>query len=319
MSKTYFIRVRGKSQGPYSVDQLRGFVKRGQLGRLHEVSIDGATWARAVNHPELFAASEVLTAENLGLAPEPDNKSATDAVFGFPDAPAAPGKTDRQFRPTKTDAWFYMKSGAECGPVEFATLQKLTSSNQLSLQDQVWTEGMTGWAPLHTVVGPISAPAQPGTMLEDLKDLSADVRRGLFPGADGKSGEVGAEACRAIAGTRPWMLFIAIFCYLTAVAYVALGLLASSLVNGIIGLGEIIVGALWAIGATLLVICFNRFGDVLHKKRQVELERGLHALRRFWVFLGIVLIVALSLAAIFLLLLLAMGPSFVHQFPVPLR
>ncbi|MEZ6122936.1 MAG: ATPase, T2SS/T4P/T4SS family [Planctomycetaceae bacterium] len=50
----YYIRNRGKTLGPLTVDKLQAMAKRGRFGRHFEVSTDGRRWAHADEFPELF-------------------------------------------------------------------------------------------------------------------------------------------------------------------------------------------------------------------------------------------------------------------------
>ncbi|MFQ5732317.1 MAG: ATPase, T2SS/T4P/T4SS family [Planctomycetaceae bacterium] len=55
MNGRYYIRVRGRKNGPLSVEQLRSLARRGRFARHYEVSTDGKTWQPATDFPELFS------------------------------------------------------------------------------------------------------------------------------------------------------------------------------------------------------------------------------------------------------------------------
>ncbi len=59
METPLYIRIKGRVQGPFDMEKLRILVKRGQLGRAHEVSGDGSSWQRASDYPELFTSPKV--------------------------------------------------------------------------------------------------------------------------------------------------------------------------------------------------------------------------------------------------------------------
>jgi hypothetical protein len=314
VANVFYLRIRGKSQGPYTLDQLHGFVRRGQLSRLHDVSNDGVTWGRASAYPELFAlpdtaVSAKAASDPLGLAV--DSAEPSEATYGLTDGDAA--KAARHTPPPQPDAWYYTSNDKQCGPVDLGSLQRMLANGQVSPHEQVWAEGMAQWQSAQQIPVLMAHVPNQGSVLNDLGDLSKDIKRGLSPGVDGgKSGEVTAEACRAIAGMRPWILFVAIFWFIVAVLQLGTSILYISVVNGIVGLGMLIGSALVATAATLLVMSFNRLGNVLHTRRHRELEQGLHAMRRFWLFSGILLIVFLSVMAILVLIALAIGSSIVH-------
>src|SRR5262249_49284841 len=52
-----YIRARGIVQGPYTRDQLRSLIRRGQFSRIHDVSPDGNNWSSASVLTDLFAPS----------------------------------------------------------------------------------------------------------------------------------------------------------------------------------------------------------------------------------------------------------------------
>ena len=54
----YYIRIRGRVQGPFDVDQIRSLARRGRFHRNYEVSTDRKEWCQAEEFPELFSRSE---------------------------------------------------------------------------------------------------------------------------------------------------------------------------------------------------------------------------------------------------------------------
>ena len=53
----YYIRNRGRRQGPLELEKLQMMARRGRFGRHFEVSKDGKRWAQADEFPELFPGS----------------------------------------------------------------------------------------------------------------------------------------------------------------------------------------------------------------------------------------------------------------------
>lgn len=91
----YFIRLRGRAQGPLDADQIRRLGKRGRFNRLYEVSTDRKSWRPADEFPELFANSRpqempfddvpagqnsIFDDEDPGLDPEPAPVRAPQAA-----------------------------------------------------------------------------------------------------------------------------------------------------------------------------------------------------------------------------------------------
>jgi len=57
-SDRYFLRIRGRVTGPYSLLQLQDQVRRRELSRLHEISADKANWFPAGGIAELFGPTQ---------------------------------------------------------------------------------------------------------------------------------------------------------------------------------------------------------------------------------------------------------------------
>jgi hypothetical protein len=58
----YHFRIRGRATGPFPLDVIRQLVRRGQVGRAHEVALDGVSWRPAAEFPEIFAGGAVAAA-----------------------------------------------------------------------------------------------------------------------------------------------------------------------------------------------------------------------------------------------------------------
>lgn len=138
----YFIRVRGRVQGPFDIDRLHLLAKRGQFSRLHEVSSDGTAWSRASDHPELFP-SPAETARRVPVGTRSPEAAAPNA--------AAP--------PEPALEWFYSRDGSQLGPVALNSLSALLAAGQLCRDDMVWKAGLPSWLPLSEVV-PAGGPSQ---------------------------------------------------------------------------------------------------------------------------------------------------------------
>lgn len=93
MGGRYYIRVRGRKQGPLTVEQLNALARRGRFARHYEVSTDGRTWRQASDFPELFAQA----AEEEGGDP------FSDEEFGEPDVNPPPRAEKRRRSPAAPD------------------------------------------------------------------------------------------------------------------------------------------------------------------------------------------------------------------------
>jgi uncharacterized protein DUF4339 len=81
----YFVKHRGRVQGPLTIDDVQRAIKRGRVTRAHSVSRDGISWAPASDYADLFGTSPRQAVPYVVASPAP----ATPEVENRPvDAPA---------------------------------------------------------------------------------------------------------------------------------------------------------------------------------------------------------------------------------------
>ena len=134
MADEYFIRMRGRVQGPYSLEKLQAMARRGQVSRFHELSSNQQQWTKAADLKELFETNARQAVE-LKLNGNRDN--------AYDIEPAAVETSSHQ--------WFYGDGNEQKGPVDTLTLHRLIQSGSLGPEDEVWCEGMANWAPISEV------------------------------------------------------------------------------------------------------------------------------------------------------------------------
>ncbi len=191
----YYMRVRGRVQGPFDQEKLQSFSRRGQLSRLHEVSTDGINWARASTFPELFVGpvTEPTTERAARPAPEPPPRAASPPASPPNSAIVdvlAPGRPE----------WWYSVQGKQQGPVEFGILQQLTAAGRLAREDFVWKSGMAGWCAAAEISGlTFGGIHPPGGDFQPPGDAALDER-----------------LCRTALRLRPFALLLAVTICLAA-------------------------------------------------------------------------------------------------------
>lgn len=112
MSDSYYVRIRGRSLGPYGLDMMRQMIHRGQAGRSHEVSYDSQSWRPAETFVELF---------------EKDGNSGAGSAVQPP-------------------RWHYTAKGIEQpGPIDHQSLLNLIAAGQVGPLDKVRNESMADW------------------------------------------------------------------------------------------------------------------------------------------------------------------------------
>ncbi|MCA9124129.1 MAG: DUF4339 domain-containing protein [Planctomycetaceae bacterium] len=147
----YYIRSRGRVQGPYTTSRLKELAKRGQFSRHHHISHDRENWERASAHPELFP--------DVGPRKERRLPPGSDLFLGAPVEEMPPGEPASDAREMVNEGaasgaadWYYTHKGTQIDtPVAFSQLQFLVSTGQLTHEDNVWTDGMPNWTPASTI------------------------------------------------------------------------------------------------------------------------------------------------------------------------
>lgn len=144
----FYIRLRGRVQGPFNADQLHSLARSGQFSRLHEISGDGQLWSPAKDRPELFprVAPAPMASVQAKSARTPDDSE----TFSLAPAPSGNGQ------PSNEAQWFYACGGVQSGPTEFAKLIELAGAGRIRGDDLVWSPGMDNWTPARQVPGLIT-------------------------------------------------------------------------------------------------------------------------------------------------------------------
>src|SRR5262245_16691575 len=57
--------------------------------------------------------------------------------------------------------WYYVRDGAQTGPVSFDELKVVAASGQIAAGDLVWQEGTPDWVPARSVAGLFPGPSPP--------------------------------------------------------------------------------------------------------------------------------------------------------------
>ncbi len=129
MSESFYIQVRGKRQGPFTVERLRSMAKRGRFGRSYRVSTDGRSWRPASDFPVLFETRGERKMRHGGGV---ENPASPDPATVAPAVPSSAG-------------WFYSHDGQQLGPVSMEVLRHSHTTGTLNADDLVWTHGMMEW------------------------------------------------------------------------------------------------------------------------------------------------------------------------------
>lgn len=285
MGTQYYIRIRGRVQGPFDDEKLRSLAQRGQFSRIHEISEDGVHWRSAREQPSLF------TAEATPVGSNDDTASASSS------SPVRPEKVASGS--VRNDGWYYQSGGQPQGPVDFVSLHELLASNRLSPDVEVWREGMVNWTAANLVPGLLPG----GAAVVQRTDRDSGSKAEL---------QVDQATIRALSNARAWVMFIAVlgFIHVAMSIFSAIVLLTYGprispqpvVMQGILGL-------LWAgvvfYGSLLLMRHAVAIADVTRSAKPAHLVRALSILAAFWTYIGIVMIVVVVLIILALVVVIS--------------
>lgn len=155
MTSHIYVRIRGRTIGPITPDQARGMVMRGQLSRLHEVSLDGAQWQSAADFPELFKPGTPTTDENQ---PQRDESEQAEPSREETQPPSDPIRVPRTDGDTQSTGWYYAQDNQAIGPIDKSQLVQYLGEGALPPETQVWHESLSQWQPASSVPALIAPP-----------------------------------------------------------------------------------------------------------------------------------------------------------------
>lgn len=134
---SYFVRLKGHDLGPYSLDRMRQMTRRGEVGRSHEVSTDGMSWAPATTFPEIFERVEPSPVYSPAVATQAPAVVEAVSTAAPVSAPVAASFSDSQ--------WYYDHQGAAQGPIPLAQLVGMAQRGEISATSYVFKEGTANW------------------------------------------------------------------------------------------------------------------------------------------------------------------------------
>lgn len=138
MSDTYWVRYKGRSIGPYTLDKIRLMVRKGQVGRAHEVATDGASWVPAASFPEIF---EPAAAPAVSAPFEP----ISQAIAHTFEPSQTPIASSGAGPPAEIANWYCALGGVQQGPMPRSHLLGMIRTGQLTGGDLVFRSGMGDW------------------------------------------------------------------------------------------------------------------------------------------------------------------------------
>lgn len=152
---SYYIRVRGRVLGPYTVKQLVTLRARGQFSQSNEISLDREIWQSAATIDQVFKAAprkSLSKTEAEQFVSESIPTSSTAAI-GAADSSA------------EAKVWYFSVGDKQDGPISLTDLRTFFSSRKLGSEDRVWQEGFADWrlpSEIAELNGFVQSPARRG-------------------------------------------------------------------------------------------------------------------------------------------------------------
>ena len=78
--ESYFVRWRGKVEGPYALKEIRELIAQGRLSRLHDLSTDQVTWQQADTFADLYPRYERRVPETVDTPEQGEDESPGSSV-----------------------------------------------------------------------------------------------------------------------------------------------------------------------------------------------------------------------------------------------
>jgi hypothetical protein len=166
----WYVRSRGRVQGPMTWGQLQAMRQRGQLARFDQLSRDGRTWGPADGVEGLFPRAGTAFAAPPGDRSSGKRATGSPETVGFlilDDEPESPGPSPgRMAAPAVTGshgsatgrlsqpepavdldhgAWFYADAGMPQGPVGLSELKALARDGRIGAETLYWRAGLDQW------------------------------------------------------------------------------------------------------------------------------------------------------------------------------
>lgn len=125
----------------------------------------------------------------------------------------------------------------------------------------------------------------------------------------GNSGAVSNRTVEALRKTRPWVVFIAVVSFVIT-GFSVLASLAAMAGSVGVGIGSLVVSALYVLPAVALLRYGNAINKLLHGGGVAELEQAMDAQASVWQIIGIYVLISVVLGVLFVLIGVAAGAMF---------
>lgn len=299
-----YIRFKGKTLGPLTLQKVQDLARRGQITRMHELSPDGISWVKAEEFGGVFQSSRTVveSTSSISLGTSEDFL-ATDASSSRVVSHGTPRPGDV---PDQGVEWYAHIGGENRGPMNTSAIQSAINNGQIAKDTLTWRAGFDEWRPAsesfaqsfgHDPLMNGGRPAQ--TAYDPMTQTAARTAT---------SGDVFYELHRQ----RPWVLLLSglilIAGFLYAIFWIVFMVVGADsrfggsgagsvkVVTGLLGL--ILSGIIVAAGWLLLRYATALKDIAIHRSEAMQLESA-RRLFLFWRYLGIAALTVIVLTAAF--------------------
>jgi hypothetical protein len=195
-----------------------------------------------------------------------------------------------------TRQWHYVQDGRQAGPVAEDALKRMIATGTVRSSDLIWTEGFAEWRPAGQVPEFSTRPTATagGVEMEPSSPYAAPKVQVSSASYDGDGNVVTAGIKRALAETRPWVLFMSILIFIGC-GLAGIGTLAALFISPIFGIVYLPFIALYFFAGYHLFNYANGIKTFLRTSRDGDLQSALTAQKSFWKLVGIVTAVGFAL------------------------
>jgi GYF domain 2 len=198
--------------------------------------------------------------------------------------------------------WYYTSGGQQQGPVNEDQLKSLVAAGSIRPSDLVWNQSMPQWVPADQI-GAL-APASIAAPAPDYAAVAAPPAQYGALAYEAPSAEAipfTNQSLQLLRQTRPWVLFIAIVCFIVA-GFCVIGGLSVMVISSFalrgggpgvppwIGLIYVALAAFYGIPGIYMVRFASRVSHLNRMRRGGDLENALAALKSIFRISGILLI-----------------------------
>ncbi len=311
-AELHYVRIRGRVYGPYDNARLKQMVSRGQLSRLHDISIDGQSWLSVSSVAELFDSMPISISPKAFSVDSPRRNRVVSepSVDDVELALASESAIDLNVENSNA-VWFVGDMDLTVGPVDAPRISALIRRGELKPNSLVWRKGLAEWVQLQDVpeLSELVLPEKPGKSRRGRTYLGSPKQTPLqIDNPNSNSGmdhdlmhELVFRACKPL----PWITIFAAMLATFSIILVVGGLIV--LFQGLFSQHwvRMLIGSMWvALAVTsqivnYLLLQYRQRLQTCHTRMSLLALIVAHqALGRLWMFAGIAmtLLVQMGLA-----------------------